>query len=239
MFNLSAPLQTNLSAPLRRRSGGEPLNPGLPEHTPKKRRAKEAVLSTEGQQFDPNLGSRLEQAVDDRHRQIMSAQAPLKERIGDGSAKGATNDDSAKGATNVESAKGANINESNEGSDNKDNEHNAAPVTEKPIINEEVKASSQESSNVSIADKNAKAMSDLMWQEHPSSQAGFDLSSELLSKKGSTLTHCFGKNTIQSKHKRAPKPSSSKRTLKVHHQNGVIKMTKSFQLRGQGQGWGS
>ncbi len=53
MFNLSATLQTNLSAPLRRRSGGPPLNPGLPEHTPKKRRVKEAVLSTEGQQFRP------------------------------------------------------------------------------------------------------------------------------------------------------------------------------------------
>ena len=94
MFNLSDPLQTNLSAPLRRRSGGPPLNPGLPEHTPRKRRGKEQAepaLSTEGQQFDPNLGSRLEQAVDDRHRQVMSVQAPLKERIGDGSAKGATN----------------------------------------------------------------------------------------------------------------------------------------------------
>ncbi len=44
----------NLSAPLRRRSGGPPLNPGLPEHTPKKRRTKEPVLSTEGHQFDPD-----------------------------------------------------------------------------------------------------------------------------------------------------------------------------------------
>ncbi len=98
----------------------------------------------------------------------MSAQAPLKERIGD---------ESAKGATYVESAKGTNSNESNEGSDNEDNEQNAAPVTEKPITNEEVKVSSQENSNASIADKNARAMADAMWQEHPSSQAGFALSS--------------------------------------------------------------
>jgi hypothetical protein len=98
----------NLSAPLRRRSGGPPLNPGLPEHTPKKRRTKEPVLSTEGHQFDPNLGSRLEQAVDDRYRQIMSAQAPLKERIiEDESAKGSGIEESAKGAANDESAKGS------------------------------------------------------------------------------------------------------------------------------------
>jgi hypothetical protein len=124
----------NLSTPLRRRSRGLPLNPGLPEHTPKKRRVKEPVLSTEGHQFDPDLGSRIEHAVDDRHRQVMSAHAPLKERIEDRSAKGATNNGSAKGATydesvkgatndesangasSDESAKGANNNESNEGS---------------------------------------------------------------------------------------------------------------------------
>ena len=130
MFNLSAPLQTNLSAPLRRRSGGEPLNPGLPEHTPKKRRVKEAVLSTEGLQFDPNLGSRLEQAVDDRHCQVMSAQAPLKERIGNESAKGAFNDESAKDADN---------NKSKEGSSNDDAAHNATPAGKEPITNEGVK----------------------------------------------------------------------------------------------------
>ena len=39
------------------------------------------------------------------------------------------------------------------------------------FMNEEVKDPSQESSNASIADKNAKAMTDLMWQEHPSMQA--------------------------------------------------------------------
>jgi hypothetical protein len=34
--------------------------------------------------------------------------------------------------------------------------------------NEGVKDPSQESSSASIADKNAKAMTDLMWKEHPS-----------------------------------------------------------------------
>ena len=52
---------------LRRRSGGPALNPGLPEHTPNKRKTKAPVLSTEGQQLVPDLGSRWEQAVDDRH----------------------------------------------------------------------------------------------------------------------------------------------------------------------------
>jgi hypothetical protein len=48
---------------------------------------------------------------------------------------------------------------------------------EKPTTNGEVKDSSRESINASIADKNASAMTDLMWEEHPSSQAGFALSS--------------------------------------------------------------
>jgi hypothetical protein len=119
----------------------------------------------------------------------MSAQALIKEWIEDRSAKGATNDECTKGATNDESAKGAtseesakgvssdesakgaNNIESNEGSGNKDNAHNAAPAMEEPITNEGVKDSSQESSNASIADKNAKAMTDLMWQNHPSALA--------------------------------------------------------------------
>ncbi len=102
----------NLSAPLRKRSGGPPLNPGLPEHTPKKRRTKEPAPSTEEPQFDPDLGSRLEQAVDDRHRQIMSTQAKIKEE----SAKGSGNEESAKGAGNEESANGSGKEESEKGS---------------------------------------------------------------------------------------------------------------------------
>jgi hypothetical protein len=37
----------NLSFPLRRRSGGPPLNPGLPEQTPKKKKTKEPSPSKE------------------------------------------------------------------------------------------------------------------------------------------------------------------------------------------------
>jgi hypothetical protein len=170
----------NLSSPLRRRSGGPPLNPSLPEHTPKKRRVKEPVLSTEGHQFDPQLGSRIEQAVDDRHRQIMSAQAPLKERIEDKSAKGAgdkesakgaANEESAKGAGNDESAKGAANEESAEGSGNDDIAHSAAPREENSFTDEGVKDHSLESSNASTADNSARAMTDLMWQDHPSALA--------------------------------------------------------------------
>ncbi len=45
------------------------------------------------------------------------------------------------------------------------------------ITNEETKDSSQENNNSSIVDKNARAMTNLMWQKHASSQAGFALSS--------------------------------------------------------------
>ena len=54
---------------LRSRSGRTPLNPGLPEHTPKKRKTKAPVLSTDGQQLVPELGSGWEQAVDEGHSQ--------------------------------------------------------------------------------------------------------------------------------------------------------------------------
>jgi hypothetical protein len=180
----------NPPVPLRRRSGGPPLNPGLSEHTPKKRRTKEPVLFTEGHQFDPNLGSRLEQADDDRHRQIMSAQASLKERIENKSAKssgdqegnkGSANEESAKGAGNEESTKGAGYEESAKdvskeesakGTANNEIDKGATPDREEPITSKSDKDHSQESSSsASIADKKAKAMTDLMWQEHPSMQA--------------------------------------------------------------------
>jgi hypothetical protein len=47
------------------------------------------------------------------------------------------------------------------------------------ITNEGVKDHSQESINASIADKNARAMTDLMWQEYPSVQADSASSSAL------------------------------------------------------------
>jgi hypothetical protein len=116
----------------------------------------------------------------------MSAQAPLKERIedesdkgsgnqegnkDDESGKGAANDEGAKGAGNEESAKGATNNESDKGSGNNDIAHDSAPAKEEPITNEGVEDLSQERSSISTADKNAKAMTDLMWQEHPSMPA--------------------------------------------------------------------
>jgi hypothetical protein len=181
----------------------------LIEHTPKKRRTKEPAPSTEEQQFDPDLDSHLEQAVDDRHCQIMSAQAPLKERIEEESANGAGNEESANGSANEESAKGSGNEESAKGSGNKEsaeNFNNPAATREErflaykervekiignsgilsaALMAEEVPHSqestngsrnseggkdscTQESSSASIADKNAKVMTDSMWQEHPS-----------------------------------------------------------------------
>jgi hypothetical protein len=115
----------------------------------------------------------------------MSVQTPLKERIEDESAKGSgneesnngsANDECAKGAGNEESAKGAANDESAKGAGNnesakcagKDIAHDAALTREEPIINEGVKDPSQKSSSASITDKNAKAMTDLMWKKHPS-----------------------------------------------------------------------
>ncbi len=81
------------------------------------------------------------------HRQIMSAQAPLKERIEEESDKGSGKEESDKGSGKEESTNGFSTNEG----------------VKDP--------STQESSDASIADKNAKGMTDLMWQEHPSMSA--------------------------------------------------------------------
>jgi hypothetical protein len=74
----------------------------------------------------PDLGSRLEQAVGDRHRQIMSAQAPLKERIEDKSAKGSGNQEGNNGSANEESAKGAGNEDSAKGANKEDSAKGAA-----------------------------------------------------------------------------------------------------------------
>ena len=254
MFNLSSSL--GMTAPLRRRSGGAPLSAGLPERIPKRRKTKESSPSAGERQRASNVGIRLEQALDDSHRQIMSERTPLKERTEEQSAKGdnieecgkGAVDESAKGA-NEESAKGAGHEESDKGSnddkgkgakedsappydkwavfeesprgqppkwgDREDDEEGittdeqesvnslgghtpnsegtATPlaimgsvVSDKGFGNNEVTAQafdnlastreeinppSQESSSVSIADQSAKAMTQLMWQEHPSMQA--------------------------------------------------------------------
>jgi hypothetical protein len=77
----------------------------------------------------------------------MSAQITLKERIENESDKGSGEEESTKGSGNEENTNDPSTNEG-------DND-----------------PSTQESNNASIADKNAKAMTDLMWQEHPSMSA--------------------------------------------------------------------
>jgi hypothetical protein len=178
------------------------LKRGEPRNLPLPRKNNSSTLT--------DLGSRLEHAVEERHRQIMSAQAPLKERIEDESDKGSGNEESANGSAKEESAKGAGNDESTKVSGNKEGADNffynpastreerflaykegvekiigdsgillATPMKEGvPHSQESTNGSStnegakdpstQESSSASIADKNAKAMTDLMWQEHPS-----------------------------------------------------------------------
>ncbi len=60
---------------------------GLPDRTPKKRKAKEPPLSTDDGEHDPNLGSRLEHAVD-RHQLPRFSKTPLKENSAIEGAKG-------------------------------------------------------------------------------------------------------------------------------------------------------
>jgi hypothetical protein len=78
----------SLSSSQRRRSGS-PLLTGLLEPAPKRRKAKEPALSADTFYVpDANLGSRLEDAVDARHRQILSEQIPPKEHTAKEGAKG-------------------------------------------------------------------------------------------------------------------------------------------------------
>ncbi len=114
---------------MRRRSGGLALNPGLPEHTPKKRRTKEPTPLTEGPQFSSALGNCLEQAV----KQLMTDIA-------------SSNEESAKGS-NVESAKGSNE-ESAKGSGDKETGVNNDPASTK-----EGSSNSLESTNGSSINK--------------------------------------------------------------------------------------
>jgi hypothetical protein len=81
-----------LSSSLRKRKGSSFLT-GLPEPTPKRRKAKEPVLSADSYVPDPNLGSRLEETIDLRHRQIQSEQTPPK---------GSTAKESVKGSSAVD-----------------------------------------------------------------------------------------------------------------------------------------
>ena len=87
---------------------GSPLLIGLPEPAPKRNKAKEPVLSAGTYVPDSNLGSRLEDAVDARHRQILSEQTPPKEHTAKERVKGSCAGESAKGSnTSEESDKGS------------------------------------------------------------------------------------------------------------------------------------
>ena len=64
----------------QRRRSGSPLLAGLPDRTPKKKKAKESPVS--------GVGSRLEHAVDDRHQLIRFSKTPPKEHTDIGGDKG-------------------------------------------------------------------------------------------------------------------------------------------------------
>ncbi len=88
MLNLSPALQGSPSLSVRRRSGGnDPLLSLDMDPTPKRRKQKEASppLSNQVAAEDPNLGSRLEHAIDmraqQRQQQVLNEQTPIKERI--------------------------------------------------------------------------------------------------------------------------------------------------------------
>jgi hypothetical protein len=98
-----------LSSSQRRRSGSS-LLAGLPEPAPKRRKAKEPVLSADTYVPDPNLGSRLEQAVDDRRNQVVSARTAKEGAKGPSAASAhiARERESDKGSSaGEESAKGS------------------------------------------------------------------------------------------------------------------------------------
>ncbi len=92
MFNLSSDLSNSRTRPARRSSGGnEPLT-ALNLDPPRKRRKQKEPLNKEDSSqpslhapCDPNLGTRLEDAVETRAQQAQNRahneQTPLKERI--------------------------------------------------------------------------------------------------------------------------------------------------------------
>jgi hypothetical protein len=91
----------HLSSSQRRRSGS-PLLTGLPEPVPKRRKAKDPVLSADTYVPDPNnLGSRLEQAVDDRRNQVVSARTAKEGAKGPSAASVHTDKESDKGSSSA------------------------------------------------------------------------------------------------------------------------------------------
>jgi hypothetical protein len=109
----------------QRRRSGSPLLAGLPDRTPKKRKAKESPVSTiesAPASSSSDLGSRLEHAVDDRHQLTRFSKTPLKEHLEQGGDKGPSSTETGKGgdkgpspvrkgndvsASGIESAKGS------------------------------------------------------------------------------------------------------------------------------------
>ncbi len=89
-----------LSSSQRRRSGS-PLLTGLPEPAPKRRKAKEPVLSADTYVPDPNLGIRIEQAVDDRRNQVVSARTAKEGAKGPSAASVHTDGESDKGSSSA------------------------------------------------------------------------------------------------------------------------------------------
>jgi hypothetical protein len=110
----------------QRRRPGSPLLTGLPDRTPKKRKAKESPVSAienAPASSVSDLGSRIEHAVDDRHQLTRFSKTPLKEHTDKGGDKGPSSDvetgiggdkgpssvrkDNVDPATGIESAKGS------------------------------------------------------------------------------------------------------------------------------------
>jgi hypothetical protein len=88
----------------QRRRSGSPLLAGLPDRTPKKRKAKESPVSTiESAPVSSisDLGNRLEHAVDDRHQLTRFSKTPPKEHIEQGGDKGPSSKE-----TDIEADKG-------------------------------------------------------------------------------------------------------------------------------------
>jgi hypothetical protein len=89
-----------VTLPSQRRRSGSPLLAGLPDRTPKKRKAKESPSSTAESapaSSSSDLGSRLEHAVDDRHQLTRFSKTPLKEHLEQGGDKGPSSTETGKG----------------------------------------------------------------------------------------------------------------------------------------------
>jgi hypothetical protein len=105
-----------LSSSQRRRSGS-PLLSGLPEPAPKRRKAKEPVLSADTYVPDPNLGGRIEKAMCDGLDQTLSARTAKEGAKGPSAASVHISDkesDRDQGSSSVSSA--LTVKESDKGS---------------------------------------------------------------------------------------------------------------------------